>query len=72
MLSGSSLRDRALMLLDPLPSGEQPAFVMLVAAASGQLLCRLRLNGGVQLEWVGGGLGIVKLTEIRALPKEGE
>jgi hypothetical protein len=72
MIRGSGLKTRARMLLTPLPSGEQPAFIMLVAAASGQLLCRLRLNGGVQLEWVGGGLGIVKLTEIRALPKEGE
>jgi hypothetical protein len=72
MISGSGLKTRARMLLTPLPSGEQPAFIMLVAAASGQLLCELTVNGGVKLEWVGGGLSIVKLTEIRALAEEDE
>jgi hypothetical protein len=37
------------MLLTPLPSGEQPAFIMLAAAASGQLLCELTVDGGVKL-----------------------
>ena len=46
MIRGSGLKTRARMLLTPLPSGEQPAFIMLVAAASGQLRRRFCLSGG--------------------------
>ena len=46
LIRGSGLKTRARMLLTPLPSGEQPAFIMLVAAASGQLRRRFCLSGG--------------------------
>ena len=46
MISGSGLKTRPRMLLTPLPSGEQAAFLMLVAAASGQLRRMFCLSGG--------------------------
>ena len=46
MIRGSGLKTRARMLLTPLPSGEQPAFIMLVAAASGHPRERFCPRGG--------------------------
>jgi hypothetical protein len=46
MIRGNSPNERAHMLLMPLSCRQQPAFIMLVAASSGQLRESFCLRGG--------------------------
>jgi hypothetical protein len=56
MISGSGPEERAHMLLMPLSCGQQPAFIMLVAAASGHPRERFcPRGGGVQVSLGAGG-----------------